>query len=242
MLKVCVNGARLPTEHPRLTADPTAIAEEVRASITAGAAAVHVHPKSPTGHDSLIGGDVDRFVTAIRAACPRVPIGVTSGAWATSSPADRLEAIRTWTVIPDFVSVNWHEEGADEVAELLIGMGVGVEAGLWHLEGLSRWRNSPSRSRCLRVLIELPDLAGVDEITTMATELVESVRAAEPELPILLHGEERSTWPALALAAKWNLDTRIGLEDTLILPDGRRARDNAELVATALERIRSSGL
>lgn len=28
---------------------------------------------------------------------------------------------------------------------------------------------------------------------------------------------------------------RVGLEDTLVLPDGRRARDNAELVAKAID-------
>ena len=28
-------------------------------------------------------------------------------------------------------------------------------------------------------------------------------------------------------------DIRVGLEDTLVLPDGNRARDNAELVAAA---------
>jgi uncharacterized protein (DUF849 family) len=31
-------------------------------------------------------------------------------------------------------------------------------------------------------------------------------------------------------------DTRIGFEDTLVLPDGRVARDSAQLVAAAWER------
>ncbi len=238
MLKVCVNGARLPSEHPRLSADPTAIAEEARASIGAGARAVHVHPKSPTGDDSLAGEDLDRFVAAMRTACPRVPIGVTSGAWAAPAVAQRLAALRTWTVLPDFVSVNWHEDGADQVAEHLIDRGIGVEAGIWHGDGLDRWLASSSRSRCLRVLIELPDLEESGAISDLTAELVGGLRAAEPGLPILLHGEDRSTWPALELAARWGLDTRIGLEDTLVLPDGRRAQGNAELVATAIARIR----
>ncbi|WP_369746099.1 3-keto-5-aminohexanoate cleavage protein [Paenarthrobacter sp. AMU7] len=46
-------------------------------------------------------------------------------------------------------------------------------------------------------------------------------------------GEERSTWAALKLAARWGLDTRIGLEDTLLLPHGERAEGNAELIAAA---------
>jgi uncharacterized protein (DUF849 family) len=35
-------------------------------------------------------------------------------------------------------------------------------------------------------------------------------------------------------------DARIGLEDTFWLPDARRARSNAELVAAAAERYLSS--
>jgi len=36
-------------------------------------------------------------------------------------------------------------------------------------------------------------------------------------------------------------DTRIGLEDTLTLPDGQLAKDNAELVACAVRKARQIG-
>ncbi|MDG4860878.1 3-keto-5-aminohexanoate cleavage protein, partial [Streptomyces sp. T-3] len=52
--------------------------------------------------------------------------------------------------------------------------------------------------------------------------------------PVLLHGEEGGAWPVLRLARHLGLATRIGLEDTLLLPDGERAAGNAELVAAAL--------
>ncbi|WP_345049027.1 3-keto-5-aminohexanoate cleavage protein, partial [Streptomyces rameus] len=52
--------------------------------------------------------------------------------------------------------------------------------------------------------------------------------------PVLLHGQEGGTWPVLRLAGRLGLATRIGLEDTLLLPDNRRARSNARLVAEAL--------
>ena len=57
-------------------------------------------------------------------------------------------------------------------------------------------------------------------------------------MPVLLHGEGASAWPALRLAIELGLDTRIGLEDTLVLPDGRIASGNAELVDVALALIR----
>jgi len=43
-----------------------------------------------------------------------------------------------------------------------------------------------------------------------------------------------AAWAFIELAARRGCyDTRVGLEDTLVLPDGTRARDNAELVAAA---------
>jgi uncharacterized protein (DUF849 family) len=37
-------------------------------------------------------------------------------------------------------------------------------------------------------------------------------------------------------------DVRVGLEDTLVLPDGSIARDNAQLVAEALRRTRAGAI
>lgn len=48
---------------------------------------------------------------------------------------------------------------------------------------------------------------------------------------------ENTAWPLLNVALQRGYDTRIGLEDTLYLPDGGMARDNAELVAFARQQI-----
>ena len=50
----------------------------------------------------------------------------------------------------------------------------------------------------------------------------------------LLHGLDASAWEFVALAATRGYDTRTGLEDTLRLPDGSIATNNAALVAAAL--------
>jgi len=52
-------------------------------------------------------------------------------------------------------------------------------------------------------------------------------------LPRLLHGTGVTTWPLLAEAARRGCQARIGLEDTLLLPGGEPASDNAALVAAA---------
>jgi uncharacterized protein (DUF849 family) len=63
---------------------------------------------------------------------------------------------------------------------------------------------------------------------------VAAARATGTEAPLLLHGLGSSAWPALRAAGRLGLDTRVGLEDVLTLPDGSPARDNADLVAAAL--------
>lgn len=233
-VKACLNGARDVAAHPRLSADPMLLAREAAAAVDAGAFAVHLHPKGADGRDSLAPDDVAHFVAAARAAVD-VPIGITTGAWTGDADA-RLAAIRGWRTLPDFASVNAHEDGAAEVAALLLDRGVAVEAGLWSAAALERWMRWPGRSRCLRVLVEIQDLEEPAAIRDLARLLVDGARTAEPDVPVLLHGEERATWPAIDLAIAWGLPTRAGLEDTLTLPDGTVADDTAALVRATIAR------
>lgn len=233
LVQVCLNGARAATEHPGLSADATLAAADAARAVASGAHEVHVHPKDAEGRDTLNADDVARWLRALRSACPDVPIGVTTGAWIEPDVEKRLAFIAEWTELPDYASVNWHETGADRVAALLVSRGIGVEAGIWDATGLEAWITSPSRAECTRVLIELPDEAA-EVVRRHAEGLIAHVRLDEPSMPILLHGEQRSAWPALTLAVELGLDTRIGLEDTLTLPDGRSAPDNATLVRAAL--------
>lgn len=232
LLQACLNGARDVAEHPALSADPTLAAADAARAVAAGAEEIHVHPKDAAGRDTLDADDLAGWLRALRSACPGVPIGVTTGAWIAPDVERRLAEIAEWTELPDYASVNWHETGADRVAALLLSRGVGVEAGIWDPTGLDAWSSSPSRAQCTRVLIELPDEAA-DVVRRHAEGLIAHVRLDEPSIPILLHGEQRSAWPALSLAVELGVDSRIGLEDTLTLPDGRVAADNASLVRAA---------
>lgn len=239
MLKACVNGARRPEEHPALPMTASELAGEVSAVAAVGVDAVHLHVKDDQGADTLDGAALAAVLTTVRAAAPGVPVGVTTGAWALPDADARVAAIRSWqqlAVLPDFASVNWHEDGADEVAAALLGIGVAVEAGLWHAEAAEAWLASPDRDRCLRVLLELPDGLDAAAVEAEAGHLLDLVRGAGSTvggLPVLLHGVGSSTWPALRVAGRLGLWTRIGLEDVLVLPDGSTAPDNAALVQAA---------
>jgi hypothetical protein len=95
--------------------------------------------------------------------------------------------------------------------------------GLWHAEAAEAWLASPDRDRCLRVLLELPDGLDAPAVEAEAGRLLDLVRGASSTvrgLSVLLHGEGSSTWPALRVAGRLGLWTRIGLEDVLVLPDG----------------------
>lgn len=237
MLKACLNGARAASEHPALPVTPQAVGRAAAGVAAAGADAVHLHPKDASGRDSLAADDVGAFVRAVRLAAPGVPVGVTTGAWAASGPGARLALIGQWTTLPDFASVNWDEPGAEDVAHLLLERGIGVEAGLFDLPTIEAWQRWPGRNHSMRVLLELADLP-VAEALAQAAELIEALQRAPHPLSVVLHGEGTSCWALLREAVRRGLDQRIGLEDTLQLPDGRRARDNEQLVRAAAVIIR----
>ncbi|WP_037890193.1 3-keto-5-aminohexanoate cleavage protein [Streptomyces viridochromogenes] len=232
MIQVCLNGPRGGADGAMVPLTPEAMAESAAAAVRAGATDVHVHPKTPCGQDSLSPRVLAPVLDAIRARVP-VPVGVTTGAWAEPDAAARVERIRSWTLLPDHASVNWHEDGAEDVAAALIERGVGVEAGIWSgTDGAARFAASPLGPKVLRVLAEVTD--------TSAETAEETARALLADLgpafgrPVLLHGQDGGAWPVLRLAGRLGLATRIGLEDTLVLPDGRRAASNAQLVGQAL--------
>lgn len=231
MLQVCLNGARSPREHFHLPVRPEELAKAGADAVAAGATDVHLHPKSADGTDSLDPHAVAAVLRAVRAAAPGVTVGVTTGAWTAPDTASRVRAIKAWTLLPDHASVNWHEPGADEVAGALLERGVGVEAGIFSgTDADHHFRLSPHRGRVLRVLAEVTDRSAGGAASTAEALLA---RLHPASAPILLHGEAAGAWPVLRLAARRGFAARIGLEDTLMLPDGQIATDNAELVAAA---------
>lgn len=214
---------------------PAALAAAARQAVAAGAEDVHVHPKTPCGQDSLAPRVVAAAVEAIRAVVD-VPVGVTTGAWAEPDPVRRVARVGSWTVLPDHASVNWHEPGAEALAAALLERGVGVEAGIWSgTAGARLFARSPLAPRVLRVLAEVTDTDAGSAPAT-ARELLAALAGAAPGRPVLLHGQDGGAWPVLRLAGTLGLDTRIGLEDTLLLPDGGPARDNAQLIRAAAAR------
>lgn len=232
MLQACLNGRRTLVEHGAVPVTARDVADAAIRSVAAGAGDLHVHPRDHSGTDTLDSVAVAEVVTAVRAALPDTGVGVTTGAW-TGSARQRVEQILAWTVLPDHASVNWHEAGTPEVVRALADRGVRVDAGLWTPEAARAWVASPLRVRCHRVLLELPDGPPQEEVRGLAEAMLAPLKDVVPIGRILLHGEGSTAWEALEYAGWAGLQARVGLEDTLVLPDGSPAPDNAALVRAA---------
>ena len=232
LLKACLNGGRSKADHAEVPVTPAELARDAAAVVEAGAGAIHVHPRGADGIESLAAADVDAAVAAIREAVPGVPLGVTTAAWIEPELPARLRLIGAWTELPDFASVNLSEDGSPEIVRALLARGIGVEAGFFQIEDVARLVASDLAPRCVRTLVEPiePD-AGAAVSTAAAIDAALDTQGID--LPRVHHGLGPATWAVIRAALDRGRDVRIGLEDTFTLPDGRAARDNADLVAAA---------
>lgn len=83
------------------------------------------------------------------------------------------------------------------------------------------------------MLVE-PDGDDPRESVALAQAIDDALDAADVRLPRLHHGYGKATWAVIRRAVEEGHDVRVGLEDTLELPDATPAKDNAELVRVAL--------
>jgi uncharacterized protein (DUF849 family) len=225
-VKACLNGGRMRAEHPAVPQTPDELAADARAVQRAGAFAVHVHPRDAKGAQTLARAACDAAVAAIRAAAPGLPVGLSTSAEIDADPFARAAAVRAWRRQPDFVSVNLSELGWAGIVRAAVHAGIGVEAGLATPADAEELVRSPFAHQVLRALVEVD--GGAEDARAIA-------RLVPDSIPQLWHGYGERTWEVLAAAAAARVDVRVGLEDVLVLPDGRTAADNAALVAAAVE-------
>lgn len=233
-LEAALNGGRSPDQHAAIPVSPAQIATAARESATAGAGAVHFHVRDGDGRETLAAAWVARAVVEVRKR--GVPFGVSTGAWIISDPARRLSAVEEWTVLPDFVSVNFHEDGAAELAAFFLGRHVGIEAGVANAVGAERLVQSGLGNRCLRIMLE-PQEQGTAEALATVTKCEAILDDGGVTATRLLHGMDATAWPLVDAAHVRGYGTRIGLEDSLALPDGVIAPGNADLVRAARARL-----
>jgi uncharacterized protein (DUF849 family) len=232
MLQAAVNGDRSKADHPAVPVTEDELVRDVRECLAAGAREFHIHVRDADGHPTLDPGPVDRAVSAAHAAGARAA-GVTTIAGIEPDLQRRLALIRQWTR-PAYSSVNLGEDGAVEVMRTLLAAGIGVEAGVWTPRDAETLVTCGLADRVTRVLVEPGEAqGGKSDAIPMADAIHEILDRAGVRAPRLQHGDGELTWILIEDAVRRGLDTRVGFEDTLCLPDGSRARSNADLVTAA---------
>jgi hypothetical protein len=129
LIKACLNGSRAQGEHPALPLTSEQLASAARLAVGAGAGALHVHPRRADGTQSLEAADIAAALVAIRAACPGIPVGISTGIWIEPDVERRRLLVATWDELPDFAGVNFSEPGALDLCAALVARAISVEAG-----------------------------------------------------------------------------------------------------------------
>jgi uncharacterized protein (DUF849 family) len=243
LIKAAINGGRSRADNSAVPVSPTELASDVVECLKAGAGAIHLHVRSTSGNssekESLQAKDVERSMLAVRAVAPAKQIGISTGAWILADVRARFEAVKAWEVLPDFASVNFSEDGAIQLASLLLSKGVAVEAGLCDAAAAEVFLKSGLAARSIRALLE-PQEQELQSALQTVNAIEKALESGPVGLPLLLHGTEATVWPMMDEAIARGYDLRVGLEDTLVLPNGRTAQNNSELIREAMRRVRAA--
>jgi uncharacterized protein (DUF849 family) len=228
-LLAALNGDR---EHPAAPRTPSQLAVEARAAVDAGAVSVHVHAYDEGGRQTLAAAPCASAIRAVRAACPGVPISLSTSAAIEPDPARRQALVAAWTDWPELVTANQGEAGILELCELLLGHGVGIEAGLLAIDDAHAFVAAGIASRCARVLLEPLD-ADPDGAVAHAVAMEHVLDQGGVSIERIYHGDGIASWAVNRYGVSRGCGIRTGLEDTPVLPDGRLAAGNGELLAAA---------
>ena len=235
-LLAALNGDR---EHPGVPRTPAQLASEARAAVDAGAISVHIHPYDDNGQMTLDAEPCARAIRAVRATCPGIPISLSTSAAIEPDPERRRALVGSWTELPELVTANQSEPGIVELCELLLDRGVGIEAGLLALDDARAFVAANLAPRCVRVLLEPLD-ADPDTAVAHAAAMEQVLDVGSVAIERIYHGEGIACWAVNRYGISRGCGIRTGLEDCPVLPDGRRATGNGELVAAAAELLRLS--
>jgi uncharacterized protein (DUF849 family) len=206
----------------------------------AGATGVHLHVRDRSGAETLDPSVVNDTCRHVRDTAEQegvsAEIGLTTGAWIVPDLAERIAMIREWEGV-DCATVNLSENDHEEVMLAMLNVGIGVDVGLWAPVEMDRLIHSGLLPRVQRVSIELAPgepyfLRGGP--TNLAQQVNDALDDSGSTCPRLTHGMNDWTWPLVQDAFHRGHSTRVGFEDSVLLPDGTTAQNNVQLVQAAV--------
>lgn len=235
-LQVALNGDSL---HPATPKTPNQIANEARDAVAAGAQSVHFHPFDNEGRETFQSADCAKAIRAVRAACPGIPISLSTSDTIEADCQRRFDLIAGWSELPDLVTANQGQEGIVELCQLLLARGVSIEAGLLTANDAKLFVASGLAAKCRRIMVEPLD-SKIDDAVRHAQVIENIVADAGIKLEQVHHGYGIACWDVNRRALARGHGIRTGLEDVTVLPDGQQAKGNADLVAAAASIIRQT--
>ncbi len=236
LLQAALNGNR---DHPAVPRTAEELARDAHVVVEAGARSLHLHAYDEQGRETLAAKPCAAALRAVRAACPAVPLSLTTSASVEPDPDRRRALIAAWTELPDLVTANMGEAGILDLCDLLIERGIGIEAGLLSLHDARVFVASGLAPRCVRAMVE-PLNADPDDAVALAEAIEQALTDGAVQLEQVHHGDGIASWAVNRRALARGHGIRTGLEDTPFLPDGRIASGNGELVTAAVLLMKQS--
>ncbi|GAB2578232.1 hypothetical protein Aab01nite_10040 [Paractinoplanes abujensis] len=236
-MQVTPNGPWGKDAHPTMPVTPDEVLADLTECFAAGATGVHLHVRDESGGETLDPAVVNEMCRRVReVAYGDLEVGLTTGAWIVPDLADRIAMIREWEGV-DVATVNLSEEGFEQVMAAMLDVGIGIDVGLWSPREVPALLASGLLPHAVRVSIELDPgepyfLTGPPEATAEQVNLL--LDEAGATCPRLTHGMNDWTWPLVRDAFRRGHATRVGFEDSVLLPDGTPATTNADLVRAAV--------
>lgn len=251
-IAVAPNGGRLTKcDHPEIPLNAAELAHTAATCLEAGAAMIHAHVRKPDGSHLLDADAYRETIAAIRAEVgDRMIVQITTESLGAYSPQEQLAVLKA--VRPEAASLALRELAPNGAAE---------SEFFRALEWMKREAVMPqiivyeaSEAVRLAVMAKRGDLPWSDIPVLYVLGRYTASQTSSPSdlLPFLASGMPRfATWSVCAFgrheaqcvtaAALLGGHVRVGFENNMLLPDGRRASSNAELVGTVSSALRTLG-
>jgi 3-keto-5-aminohexanoate cleavage enzyme len=254
-IAVAPNGARRTREeHPGVPLTPREIAYAAAGAAEAGAAMIHLHIRTPQGEHTLDPGIYGEALSELRREVrDRMIVQITTDSLGKFRARDQMAVVRE--VRPEAVSLALRELCPDMASESEFGEflkfmkreRIGPQFILYDASDVVRyallverelipWRNAPVIFVLGRYQLEsqpqpkdlLPLFEAAKPADVFATFMTCAFSPAEAACGIA--------------GAMLGGDVRVGFENNILLPDGRRAPDNAALVRAVADPLSALSL
>lgn len=270
LIIVCgVNGGRRKEDCPAVPYTPSEIAAEASRAEAEGAAVVHVHGREPDGtasYDPHVFDSVDKLIRQ-----KTNMIINHSLARPTNIPYSSIKQYLTGTSDPvDMVAVNlgnlsharpehdgWKDgispSGINDIIQTLdicYDFGIVPEPAIldYGMVNTALWLSKNGKLRSTHYfMIEFAEFAGIRPVQHMPAStkgyhfMMDLMEEYFPGSIRLAHGYQSSTYTIAMQAIASGHGLRIGLEDSLTLPNGALAQSNADLIKWVVDIARSYG-